>query len=347
MKRLLATIALLLLGAANGITLDEALESAPARPEAITTRLELLNARNELVRVESDPLALRMEKLQAQQAVELLESQLVAAQFSAQLEIAQAYSSVLEARAQRDLALKGVELSEVALEIAHIRLANGGATQLDVSEAEVALDEAGGNRDRATSGLGVALANLEGMVGSELEGSDLEPVPDSFLVEVPGLEQVLAAVAGHPDLLQARQGLQMARVGVDLLDPAYASRSQIDSAQTQLATATELVEEAERGFRLQARNAHIQAEGARETLEIERERLANARQRLEVQGARLDAGLISEVQYQQADLEALQAELALTSARHAFLTSLLQLQSNTLVELGDPYPGRLSVESPR
>src|SRR5690606_40243220 len=106
----------------------------PARPEAITTRLELLTARSNLLRVESDPLALRMDRLQAEQDVARLEAEHRHALFTALQQIAEAYTGVLQAREQAGLAREALALSEAALEVARIRLANGSATALERSE---------------------------------------------------------------------------------------------------------------------------------------------------------------------------------------------------------------------
>src|SRR5690606_20216009 len=153
------------------------------------SRLELLTANNDLVRVEADPLALRMDRLQATQAVELLEAQHRHALFTALQEIAQAYTGVPQARAPAQLARHGLELSETALEVANTRFANGGASSLDGRDAEIALEEARQGVEAATSGLSVARANLEGMIGREVDPDELEPVPDDLFIDLPDLDR--------------------------------------------------------------------------------------------------------------------------------------------------------------
>lgn len=339
MRRLLAILLLAAAANASALTLEDAWRSAPARPDAITSRLELLTANNDLVRVEADPLALRMDRLQATQAVELLEAQHRHALFTALQEIAQAYTGVLQAREQAQFARHGLELSETALEVANIRFANGGATSLDVRDAEIALEEARQGVEAATSGLSVARANLEGMIGREVDPDELEPVPDDLFVVVPELEEVVSGLAGHPTLLQARQGVALARTGVELLDPAYASQAQIESAKTQLATAEELVAEAHRGFELQARNAYLQVATAADRHAVAAERVAAAEERLDLQRARLEGGLISQIQLDQAALETEQLRLQLQAAKHEHLLALLQLQVATMYDLGLTEPG--------
>ena len=336
MKTLFIGLSLLALPLAHALTFEEALQSAPSRPDAVTAKLELLNATNDLIRVQGDPLALRIDVVQAEQAVELNRAELEAAYYGAVLEITQAYTGVLQGREQLELAQKGMAVAQASLDIAQIRLENGSATQLDVQEAQVALNDAEKNLTAAQNGLNVSENNLEGMIGQEVAAGDLEPVPDDYLVALPPLEAALNASADNPQLLQSRQGLDLARIGLDLLDPSYASASQIESSRTQLETTQELVQEAQRGFSLQVRNLYIQAENAQETFQVEQDSLVNARERLAFQQDRLESGLIAEIQLDQAELEFLQTQLAVLQARHGYLTALQQLQEGALLGLEGP-----------
>jgi len=333
MRRLLLTLTLAAAAHAGALGLEDAWQSASARPEAITTRLELLTARSNLLRVESDPLALRMDRLQAEQDVARLEAQHRHALFTALQQIAEAYTGVLQAREQAGLAREALALSEAALEVARIRLANGSATALEVREAEIAVEEARQGVEAAESGLAVATANLEGMIGVEVDPDDLEPVPDHLLRALPALEDVLADLGSHPTLLQAAQGVELARAAVDLLDPAYAPQAQIESARTQLATAEELVAEARRGFELQARNAYLQVTTAADRHDVAAQRAAAAEERLALEEMRLAGGLISKLQRDQAALEARRRAVELQAAKHEHLLALLRLQAATMHDL--------------
>ncbi len=337
-RTILALVAALplLLSAAQAYGFQDALQAAQTRPDAVTKRLELLNDSNELVRVQGDPLALKMDLVKAQQAVALDRAQLEKAYDDALVQIAQAYTGVLEARTQVALAGQGVTVAQASLDIAKIRKANGSGTDLDVQDAQVSLDNALKNQQTAQKGLAVALANLEGLVGQKLDAAQLEPIPDAFLVHVPSADDAIAALPRTPQWLQARQGLELARLGVSLLDPSYASASQIESAKTQLQTSEKLVAEAQRGLEIQARNLVVQAQSAAEGLRIEQDSLANAEQRLSFAQDRLKSGLIPQVQVQQAELSRLQAALTAQQARDGYVVALLQLQAGTQVQLGGP-----------
>lgn len=336
MKQAIVFLSLLVLPLANALSLEEALRSAPSRPNAVTAKLEFLNTQNTLIRVQGDPLALRVDRVQAEQAAELKRAQFEQASYNAVLEIAQAYTGVLLANEQLASARKGLALSEASLDVAHIRLENGSATPLDVQEAQVSLNEAQKNAVVARSGLGVARNTLEGMVGQKVEAAALTPVPNTFLVALPPLERVLGAANEHPQPLESRQGLELARVGVETLDPSYASPSQLEGARTQLQTTEELVRESRRGFDLQVRNLYLQAGNAQESYEIARDGLANARKRLSFQKDRLESGLLAKIQYDQAALEFSQTQLTTAQARYDYLSALLQLQADTMTTLELP-----------
>jgi outer membrane protein TolC len=334
--KVLSLAVLSLVPLAHAVTFDEALRAAPARPAAVTARLELLNAHSDLLRTEGDPLALRLDLTQAAQKVSLKEAELVQAHYDALLEISEAYTAALQARSQLQLAGRGLELAKAGVTIAEIRVANGSATELDLQEARVSAESAARNEAAARAGLALAVSNLEGMIGQELAAEQLETIGAEFLIELPPLAAALETVQSSPQLLQALQGLELATLGVSMLDPSYASAAQIETAKTQLATTAELVDEARRGIALQARNLHLQAETAAANVQIEADSAANAAERLSFQQDRLDAGLIAQIQFDQERLGYLQAELALLQARHEYLNSVLRLAAGTLVPLDGP-----------
>lgn len=333
-------VLLMLSTPAFALTLSEALSSVPARTVVVTAQLELADAEAALARTQSDPLALRPDLVNAQQRVDLARAEYARAYYDSVLEIAGAYGNVLQAREQLALAQQGVSLAEQSLDIARIRLERGSATELDVQDAQVSLEDAQNNLRSAQAGLDLAENNLAGILGREVEADALEPIPDTFFVEVPPLDAALAAA--HPNVLEVSQPRELAELNVDLLDPAYSARSQIDTAQTQADTAREFETETLRGFRLQVRNLYTSVENAAEAYRVQQEALANADERLSFQRQRLDSGLIPEVQFRQAELENAQTALQTLNARHAYLNALLELQSGTLLEL--PGPEVLGVE---
>lgn len=321
---------------AYALTLEEVLAFAPTYTPVLTAQLELEDAQNDLRRKQNDPLGLRLDRVQAEQRLAAAEADLRAALYTTMSELTETYMRVLETRTQRDLAEKTVALRERLLEAVRIRLETGSATELDVQEATNALEEAEEALRAARERLSLSQSALETIIGSEVDPASLEPVPDSYFVPVPPFEGVLGATESHPDTLQARQARALAELNVEMLNPIFTSPADIERARTQLETAQETETKVLRDFRLDARDLYIQAEAARETYRVEQEALQNARERLSFQQSRRDAGLLSQVEYEQAELDALSAEVEALNARNAYLRALLALQLGTSVDLGLP-----------
>jgi outer membrane protein TolC len=323
---------LLLLPTAAAQTFVDALASADDRLGVVNALLELDDSRRALERTQADPLALRLEQTQAEQRVILAEAQLEQARYQAYAEIAQGYTQLLEAQRQLELTDAARALSDQALEIARIRFERGSATGLDVQDAETSLNDAAKNVDAASQGAALARANLQGLTGLEVVAA--EPVAfDIVGYQLPPFEAVAAELAGHPNLLQAAQGLELARLGRDLLDPAYAAANQIEAAELQISQAEGGVREANRGLDLQARSLHNAAVNASRSLTIAQESFTNTLAREEIERQRLDAGLIADIAFRQTQLSSLQAQLSVLQAENAYLRALLDLQAGTLLAI--------------
>lgn len=319
---------LLALGVAPAATLPEALARAEERTGVVTARMTASDAERALARTEADPLALRPDLVEARQAAELAEAELRVARFEAYLEIAEAYVQVLQLERQTALAEDGVELSRRALEIAQLRFERGGATELDVRDARNELADAESGLASARQGLALARSSFTSLTG--LSSEDLEPVPDALLATpTPDLDELRERMDRAPALLQAVQGLELARVGRALLDPSYAARTQIETAELRVEQAQEAVAEARRGLELQLRSLVDAVASAREAVDVARDALANARERESIDRSRLEAGLIAEIAFQQTQLATRQAELTAVTAEHDLLLALLRLQAQS------------------
>jgi outer membrane protein, heavy metal efflux system len=317
------------------LTLPDALATSNNRSAVVTAQLALNDATVALSRTQADPLALKLEQTQAQQKVALSQAQLDEAKYKAIQDITSGYTQLLEAQAALNLSTFARDLSNQNLQITQIRRDKGSATELEVQEAQNALEDAENNLASSEQGVALAKTNLEGLVGMPV--LTLAPIPAEFLAPLPSLESVLANLDKLPSLLQVNQGIELAQLGVDLLDPSYASKSQMDTAQLQLETAQTSSSEVRRGLELQARTLYNQARTASETLNIRQAALSNALERETLEKQRLDAGLIADIQYKQTQLATKQAELAALQAKHAYLNALLALQAGTMTPLEGLY----------
>jgi len=317
---------------ATAATLPEALQAADQRTGVVTARLDLGDAERSLERTLADPSALRLERLQAQQAVELAVAQLRAARFEAYTDIASAYVQVLEAEAGRALAEDAADLAQRGLDIARIRLERGAGTELDVRDAET--DLASARSDLASARQGEALARRSFTSLTGLDADDLAPVPGELLTtELPDENVLYGRLDQAPTLLRAAHGVALTRTGRELLDPAYAPARDIEAAELSVTQAREGLDEARRGLELQLRSLIDRVASARDALAVARDALDNARDRDDVDRSRLDAGLIAEITYQQTRLATAQARLSAMQAEHELLLALLRLQSDTGVAL--------------
>jgi outer membrane protein, heavy metal efflux system len=317
------------------LTLADALATSNNRSSVITSQLALNDATVALSRTQADPLALRLEQTQANQKVALLQAQLDEAKYKAVQDISSGYTQYLEAQAALELSTFARDLSSQNLQITTIRRDKGSATELEVQEAQNALEDAENNLLSTQQGANLAKTNLEGLIGMTV--TTLASIPDESLSPLPGLETVLQNLDKTPTLMQVAQGTELAQLGVDLLDPSYASTSQIDTAKLQLDTAQTSSSEARRGLELQARTLFNTANSASETLAIRQDALGNAQEREAVEKQRLDAGLIADVQFKQSQLATKQAALAALQAKHAYLNALLALQAGTMTKVEGLY----------
>jgi outer membrane protein TolC len=310
---LLAQLALLLtsftLAQGPGLTLESALAKAVEQAPVVAAKAELDDAKANLGRVLSDPLLTRPTRVQAEQRAALAQASYERSLAQAQSSIVASYTQVLEAQVQVRLAQKALEVAARGLEIAQIRQRNGSGTALDVRNAQNRLDDAKSNASRAEDGLALAQSSLRSLVGAF---NAITPLPSPpALPEASVLQGLLAK---NPDVLQARQRAELAQLQVELLDPSYAARADIDAARSRAEQAVAGAKEIERGLALQYDSLYQNLQAAARSLAVQQAALANAREALANDKKRLEAGLISQVAYLQTELSYTQAELAAQQA---------------------------------
>jgi len=303
-------LAPLTLAQGQNLTLEAALAKAAEQAPVVAAKAELEDASTNLARVLADPLLTRPSKVQAEQRAALAKVSLERAVVQAQSNIVGAYTQVLEAQMQVRLAQKALEVAARGLEIAQIRQRNGSGTALDVRNAQNRLDDARSNLTRAENGLALAQASLRSLVGAF---ASLAPLPTPPALPEAGTVREL--LGKNPDVLQARQRGELASLQVELLDPSYAARADIDAARSRADQANAGAREIERGLGLQYDSLYQNLQAAFRSLAVQQAALANAREALANDKKRLDAGLISQVAYLQTELSFIQAELAAQQAQ--------------------------------
>lgn len=292
--------------------LPEALKKAQEIPAVLNARLEAEAKAKDLARTLEDPLRTPLSELQARQALALAEARLKRALAQAESDIAAVYAQALEAGLQVRLAEKALAVAELALKAAEIRVKGGGATSLDLLEAQNRVLEARKNLEAAKRGENAARASLENLVGPwKPEPVELPPLPEEGLVE-----QLLKE---HADLLQLRQSLELLRFQRGLLDESFAARKDIEALEDQIKTLEVSLGNLERSLRVGLKARYDQLAPLLEGAKAAEEAYRAAKERYAAEERRFKAGLVSQLGLRQQELALFQAELALAQARHAYL----------------------------
>jgi outer membrane protein TolC len=103
--------------------------------------------------------------MQARSQLEQAKLSLAATTLAIEVQVRQAYSSLVEATELLQASSKTVEQAEEALRLANVRYGAGSATQLDVLTSQVSLTEARLNQLQAYYGYNVALATMRQSIG--------------------------------------------------------------------------------------------------------------------------------------------------------------------------------------
>lgn len=292
--------------------LPEALKKAQEVPAVLNARLEAEAKAKDLARTLEDPLRTPLSELQARQALALAEARLKRALAQAESDIAAAYAQALEAGLQVRLAEKALAVAELALKAAEIRVKGGGATSLDLLEAQNRVLEARKNLEAAKRGENAARASLENLVGPwKPEPVALPPLPEEGLVE--------ELLKEHADLLQLRQSLELLRFQRGLLDESFAARKDIEALEDQIKTLEVSLGNLERSLRVGLKARYDQLAPLLEGAKAAEEAYRAAKERYAAEERRFKAGLVSQLGLRQQELALFQAELALAQARHAYL----------------------------
>jgi cobalt-zinc-cadmium efflux system outer membrane protein len=292
--------------------LPEALNKAQEIPAVLNASLEAEAKAKDLARTLEDPLRTPLSELQARQALALAEARLKRALAQAESDIVAAYAQALEAGLQVRLAEKALAVAELALKAAEIRVKGGGATSLDLLEAQNRVLEARKNLEAAKRGENAARASLENLVGPwKPEPMALPPLPEEGLVE-----QLLKE---HADLLQLRQSLELLRFQRGLLDESFATRKDIEALEDQIKTLEVSLDNLERSLRVGLKARYDQLAPLLEGAKAAEEAYRAAKERYAAEEQRFKAGLVSQLGLRQQELALFQAELALAQARHAYL----------------------------
>jgi hypothetical protein len=197
------------------IALEEAQELAvTASAEVVARRADLRLAERDLERALRDPLATRLERIEAEHAVAAAARALDAAVLAARIAAVQRYVAVLEAEDAVTAAFGAAGVAERQVAADRVRAEAGVLTELDLTRAEQEAASAARAVSDAETTLSIAWAELAIVLGipvGELEPHGLAPII-AALPDLPSLEQLLAQNAPHAGIAAAERALEVARI---------------------------------------------------------------------------------------------------------------------------------------
>lgn len=284
------------------------------------------------------------------------------------LQVASNYLAVLEAQSVVRVARKTVDARTVLLERIGALAKSRLKAELDVRFAQVALDEARLLQLRAENGLEAARAGLSTSLGfRDARRFALQEPPEASVM--PDLDAVLrVALASRPDLASLRAerdaalrfadaqgGLRMPTVSAfaaagavpvrdERLPPSYGAigvnlsmplfdggkiSALQEEARVRARAAAETLTEAENTVTEAVRVAWLNAGAARENIGIAAHMQEAAADALKLAEARYGLGITSIVELNQAQLSAIDAEIAFSRARYAYLRARAALDYET------------------
>ncbi len=309
----------------QALTLEQAFGLALSTDaDLLSARSELESAQRDLRRIQADPLALRLETLQAEQGVAAAQAALTATEVSTRTELASAYSTALEADESLTIAQKQEAIALQTLEAQKIRLDAGAVTQIDVDKANNDYQAALRDRADAEASRSLAYAQVSSLLGQTV--TSLEPLGDDLL-SLPNLDEVKTrAQSQNAQLLATSRNVELLKTRLAAIDNAFSSRSEIEAARDNLDNAQISYSESLRTLDLNIQNSYNSVLSAQARYESAVANYSTAQADLNAQKTRLDAGSISPLSFAQSELSFQTTVSSLNSARHAFYLSLLRLE---------------------
>ena len=315
--------------AAQALALEQAFGLAlSSDADLISARSELESAKRDLSRIQADPLALRLDTLQAEQALAAAQASLGSTEVSTRIDLASADTAALEADESLGIAQKQEAIARQTLEAQKIRFSAGAVTQIDVDKANNDYQAALRDRADAEASRSLAYAQVSSLLGQPV--SMLEPLNNDLLT-VPNLEEVQTRAKGqNAQLLAASRNVALLETRLAAVDNAFSSRSEIEAARDSLENAHINYAESLRTLDLNVQNSYNSVLSAQARYESAAANYATALADLNAQKTRLDAGSISPLSYAQSELSFQTTAASLNSAKHAFYLSLLRLELSVL-----------------
>ncbi len=309
----------------DALTLTEVLRAAPAAdPDVLGAEADVAAAQRELTRLQADPLALRVPTLQAEQTLENARAALESARFTSRTEVTSAYFDSLSAERALEVAEQDLAIQQATVQATQIRLDAGAATDLELLQAQNTLAAAQRNRQNAEQTKALAEGELTSLIrqdAAQLVQISLTPPA------VPTLAASLGqAKATNSGVQAASTTVTVAEAQLAAVNNAFSAQTDIDAAQDALTRAQSDLDTARRSLELDVSGAYNALSSAERSFESAKADFSASREELAAQKARLDAGSLAPISFQEAQLSHMQTEVAMYSALYDFRLAALALE---------------------
>lgn len=321
---------LLSFGHAQAFDLETAWQRAPeVSTDVATRRSDVDVAARTVARTAVDPLTTGLERLQADQALEDARASLAAAERVARSDALAAFVAVLQAVDAEVEVRTRADLANRNLTAARVRHEAGAITDLALAQAVADAEAAVRSARDATTDLDFAWSDLAIAVGADaaaLREAGIAPL-STALPDLPDLDADLAGLGGvHAGVASAERSLALARMRLQGMDHEGSAPNAVADARAEVTTAERLVEDALLSAGQQLRTTHQSLLVAYGRVEDARVADAAAATTLGAQQVRREAGDLSPIAWEEAQLERARASSSLRSAVHAAWTAWLRYE---------------------
>jgi outer membrane protein TolC len=312
------------------LTLDSAVQAATgASADVITARSDLAQAESAQRTSLADPLAIRLEQLQARHAVEAAEAALRSTLLRTRTAATTAYVAALEAADALATVELEHEIAVTSLEAQQLRFSAGAITALDLERARNSLQLAASNLQTARTSGELSQAELASLTGRTAELAAVDG--DVGAEALPAIQDLLEqAWQNNMGILAAGRALELATARLAAVDNAFTSKQETDAARAAVSAAELRIAEARRALELTLQGSHNAVQSAQARLSGMSTALETARTEHEAQAARYEAGTISLLAFKQGSVALENAAAAERSALHALLLARLRLEQAVL-----------------
>ncbi len=324
----------------SALSFQDALQlSLKQLPSITVARAQLAQAQATLTEAQANPASLVLALTQAQQSASEAQASLTQAQLVAANGLAQAWAGWTSTTDKLKITQAQLMLDRSKLKADQARLSVGYATALTVAQDQNTVQRDQLASAQAKQDLQQAKLQLAAALGQDRSPASIKPaVAPSPQLELVNLQKLAAEHA--LSVIKARDTVRLAELQLKLAQNDYSTASAQQNAQTTLLTAKANLVAAGRSASLSVAQAYQGWADATASIQTAKNNAQTAKQQLKTVQAQLQAGVVTPIQVEAAQLTVIQAEAALNNAQASRLTALTSLNVAVSGDVADILPGK-------